>query len=43
MTDLDADVLVLGAGVIGLSTAICLAEAGVNVAVAAADPPERTL
>jgi len=42
MTDLDADVLVLGAGVIGLSTAICLAEAGVNVAVAAADPPERT-
>jgi D-amino-acid oxidase len=42
MTDLNADVLVLGAGVIGLSTAICLAEAGVNVAVAAADPPERT-
>ena len=42
MTDLDADVLVLGAGVIGLSTAICLAEAGVNVAVAAADPPERS-
>jgi D-amino-acid oxidase len=42
MTDLDADVLVLGAGVIGLSTAICLAEAGANVAVAAADPPERT-
>ncbi|HUB39294.1 MAG TPA: FAD-dependent oxidoreductase [Streptosporangiaceae bacterium] len=42
MTDLDADVLVLGAGVIGLSTAICLAEAGVSVTVAAADPPERT-
>ena len=42
MIDLDADVLVLGAGVIGLSTAVCLAEAGVNVAVAAADPPERT-
>ena len=40
--DLDADVLVLGAGVIGLSTAVCLAEAGVNVTVAAADPPERT-
>jgi len=40
--DLDADVLVLGAGVIGLSTAVCLAEAGVSVAVAAADPPERT-
>jgi D-amino-acid oxidase len=42
VTDLDADVLVLGAGVIGLSTAICLAEAGVSVTVAAADPPERT-
>jgi D-amino-acid oxidase len=42
MTDLDEDVLVLGAGVIGLSTAICLAEAGVNVALAAADPPDRT-
>jgi D-amino-acid oxidase len=40
--DLDADVLVLGAGVIGLSTAVCLAEAGVSVAVVAADPPERT-
>src|SRR5262249_15619160 len=40
--DLDADVLVLGAGVIGLSTAVCLAEAGVNVTVAAAEPPERT-
>jgi D-amino-acid oxidase len=39
---LDADVLVLGAGVIGLSTAVCLAEAGVSVVVAAADPPERT-
>ena len=42
MTDLDADVLVLGAGVIGLTTAVCLAEAGVSVMVAAADPPERT-
>jgi D-amino-acid oxidase len=38
----DTDVLVLGAGVIGLSTAICLAEAGVSVTLAAADPPERT-
>ena len=42
MTDLDPDVLVLGAGVIGLSTAICLAEAGLSVTVAAADPPRRT-
>lgn len=42
MTDLDADVLVLGAGVIGLTTAICVAEAGVSVSVAAADPPQRT-
>jgi len=38
----DADVLVLGAGVIGLTTAICLAEAGLAVTVAAAEPPERT-
>jgi D-amino-acid oxidase len=42
VADNDADVLVLGAGVIGLSTAVCLAEAGINVTVAAADPPERT-
>jgi D-amino-acid oxidase len=40
--DFDADVLVLGAGVIGLTTAICLAEAGVRVVVAAADPPQQT-
>jgi len=38
----DADVLVIGAGVSGLTTAICLAEAGVNVAVAADDPPQQT-
>jgi len=42
VTDLDADVLVIGAGVIGLTTAICLAEAGLKVTVAAAEPPERT-
>ena len=42
MADNDSDVLVLGAGVIGLSTAVCLAEAGVSVTVAAADPPGRT-
>jgi D-amino-acid oxidase len=38
----DADVLVVGAGVIGLTTAICLAEAGLTVAVAAAEPPLQT-
>lgn len=38
----EADVLVIGAGVIGLTTAICLAEAGVSVSVAAAEPPEKT-
>ena len=42
MTIADADVLVIGAGVIGLSTAICLAEAGANVAVAAAELPQQT-
>ena len=34
--------MVVGAGVIGLTTAVCLAEAGRRVAVVAADPPERT-
>jgi D-amino-acid oxidase len=38
----DTDVLVIGAGIMGLSTAICLAEAGVNVAIAAAEPPQQT-
>jgi D-amino-acid oxidase len=38
----DADVLVVGAGVIGLTTAICLAEAGLSVTVAAAEPPAKT-
>jgi D-amino-acid oxidase len=42
VTKTDTDVLVLGAGVIGLSTAICLAEAGVSVAIAAAEPPHQT-
>jgi D-amino-acid oxidase len=37
-----ADVTVLGAGVIGLTTAVCLAEAGVTVAVHAAEPPGTT-
>ncbi len=38
----EPDVLVIGAGVSGLTTAICLAEAGLAVTVAAADPPART-
>jgi len=42
MTSMQPDVLVIGAGVSGLTTAICLAEAGRQVDVAAADPPLRT-
>jgi D-amino-acid oxidase len=33
---------VIGAGVIGLTTGICLAEAGHHVTIRAAEPPERT-
>jgi D-amino-acid oxidase len=36
------DVLVIGAGVSGLTTAVCLAETGLTVAVEAAEPPQRT-
>ena len=36
------DVLVIGAGVCGLTTGICLAEAGLGVTIRAAVPPERT-
>jgi len=36
------DVFVLGAGVCGLTSAICLAEAGLTVAVQAAEPPLDT-
>jgi len=36
------DVLVIGAGVCGLTTGICLAEAGLSVRIRAAAPPERT-
>jgi D-amino-acid oxidase len=36
------DVLVIGAGVSGLTTAVCLAEAGLTVAVEAAEPPQHT-
>jgi len=42
MTRHQADVLVIGAGVTGLSTAIWLAEAGVRIAVCAAEPPQET-
>jgi D-amino-acid oxidase len=42
MTMADADVVVIGAGVIGLTSAITLAEAGHRVMLLAADPPERT-
>jgi D-amino-acid oxidase len=36
------DVFVLGAGVSGLTSAICLAEAGLRVAIQAAEPPLET-
>jgi D-amino-acid oxidase len=36
------DAFVIGAGVSGLTTAICLAEAGLTVAVQAAERPEAT-
>jgi D-amino-acid oxidase len=37
-----ADVLVIGAGVIGLTSAICLAETGMDVRIRAAEPPPAT-
>jgi D-amino-acid oxidase len=42
VTQTDIEVLVVGAGVIGLTTATCLAEAGVSVAIATAEPPQQT-
>jgi D-amino-acid oxidase len=42
VTDESFDVLVLGAGVVGLTSAICLAEAGLRVAVQAAEAPGAT-
>src|ERR1700676_365375 len=36
------DVLVIGAGVSGLTTGICLAEAGLSVTIRAAVPPGQT-
>jgi D-amino-acid oxidase len=38
----EPDVLVIGAGVSGLTTAVCLAEAGLHVIVQAAAPPQQT-
>ena len=37
-----AEVVVIGCGVVGLSTAVHLREAGLDARIVAADPPERT-
>src|SRR2546430_10424699 len=42
MTTVPAEVLVLGAGVSGLTTAGCLAENGVRARVSTREPPHRT-
>jgi D-amino-acid oxidase len=42
MTTASPDVLVIGAGISGLSTALALLGSGLNVVVYAADPPHRT-
>ena len=42
MADPQYDVLVIGAGVSGLTTAICLAEAGLSVLIRAQRPPGNT-
>jgi D-amino-acid oxidase len=42
MPGTDCDVLVVGAGVSGLTTAICLAEAGARTVIQAAVPPAET-
>lgn len=42
MTSASPDVLVIGSGISGLSTALMLLGSGLNVAVYAADPPHRT-
>jgi D-amino-acid oxidase len=42
VTDPGIDVVVIGAGVIGLTTGVCLAESGLGVVIRAAEPPQRT-
>jgi D-amino-acid oxidase len=42
VTSVSDDVLVIGAGVIGLTTAVCLAEAGVRTRVMSTDLPRQT-
>ncbi|WBB46819.1 FAD-dependent oxidoreductase [Verrucosispora sp. WMMA2044] len=42
MSRRDIDALVIGAGVSGLTTAICLAEAGLRVTIWTAEPPHQT-
>ena len=42
MTTRECDVLVVGAGVSGLTTAICLAEQGLRVLIQAERPPQQT-
>src|ERR1022692_4598749 len=42
MSSSEPDVLVIGAGVSGLTTAVCLAEAGARVRIRAAAPPAQT-
>jgi D-amino-acid oxidase len=42
VTDPAVDAVVLGAGVIGLTTGVCLAEAGLCVVIRAAQPPQQT-
>lgn len=42
MSDVKPDAVVIGAGVCGLTTAVCLVEAGLSVRVWARRPPDRT-
>lgn len=42
VTSAETDVLVIGAGVSGLTTGVCLAEAGLTVRVLAQRPPQET-
>jgi D-amino-acid oxidase len=42
VTAADLDVLIVGAGVSGLTTGVCLAEAGLRVRIWTAEPPQTT-